>query len=260
MKAVNCESVCRQIEEADLGSQPDSAVQEHLRRCNTCQRFYEERVKLRHMVASLETVTAPADFDFKLRARLRNEQPGHARFAVGGLTFGFRSITLAVLVLVLGAAFLLRGLRTQTQNPTDNLAGSSPVNVTSPTEQETLANNPRTVALAGNAATGVKDKNPVGPQRTQKTTRRPRQTAARMDRTTSKDFSSLPAPVVKREDSVANAAVFPIDASYDSLKLSLDDSSGVSRTISLPRVSFGFQRVLAGEPSSMLKTSTKGIW
>ncbi|MGH9880925.1 MAG: hypothetical protein ACRD6N_05770, partial [Pyrinomonadaceae bacterium] len=130
----------------------------------------------------------------------------------------------------------------------------------SPTERETF--NPRSVALAGTAATGVREKNPVAPQRTQKKTRmQPRQTVARMDRTTSKDFSSLPAPVVKRADSIANAAsVFPIDASYDSMKLSLDDSSGVSRTISLPRVSFGSQRVLAGEPGSKVKTSTKGIW
>ncbi|MGH9882652.1 MAG: hypothetical protein ACRD6N_14545, partial [Pyrinomonadaceae bacterium] len=133
MKAVNCESVCRQIEEVDLGSQPDSAAQEHLRRCDPCQRFYEERMKLRLMVASLETVPAPPDFDFKLRARLRNEQPEHAGFRVGGLAFGFRSMALAALILVLAAAFLFRGLRTQTQDPARNLAESNPVNVTSPT-------------------------------------------------------------------------------------------------------------------------------
>ena len=78
-----------------------------------------------------------------------------------------------------------------------------------------------------------------------------------------KDLSSLPAAVLKREESVASAGtspIFPIDASYQSLKVSLDDRTGASRTIWLPGVSFGSQRVLASGKSSMMTTSAKGVW
>jgi hypothetical protein len=78
-----------------------------------------------------------------------------------------------------------------------------------------------------------------------------------------KDLSSLPAAVLKREESVASAGaspIFLIDASYQSLKVSLDDKTGASRTIWLPSVSFGSQRVLASGNSPMMTTPTKGVW
>ena len=81
-------------------------------------------------------------------------------------------------------------------------------------------------------------------------------------RMVNKEFSSLPAPVIRREDSLASVGlspVFPIGATYQSLKLSLDDSTGMSRTIFLPRISFGSQRVAAGGPQTGT-ISAKGIW
>jgi hypothetical protein len=76
------------------------------------------------------------------------------------------------------------------------------------------------------------------------------------------DFSSMPATVLRREGSVAlvgSTTVFPIDTANQSLRVSLDDGSGNWRTISLPTVSFGSQRVVAsGSVSNQLVP--KGIW
>jgi hypothetical protein len=79
MRTINCRSVCREIEEADLGRQLSGPAIGHTRSCAQCLSFYEGRLKLRQLAASLGTVEAPADFDVRLRARLAKEKPGLAR-------------------------------------------------------------------------------------------------------------------------------------------------------------------------------------
>ena len=54
-------------------------------------------------------------------------------------------------------------------------------------------------------------------------------------------------------------AAFPINASYQSLKVSVDDGRGASRTISLPAVSFGSQQALS-QTASPLMASARGVW
>jgi hypothetical protein len=55
---------------------------------------------------------------------------------------------------------------------------------------------------------------------------------------------------------VAASTVFPIDASLQSLKFSLDDGRGNARTISVPTISFGSQRVL----QNANQFAPKGVW
>lgn len=77
-----------------------------------------------------------------------------------------------------------------------------------------------------------------------------------------RDLSSTSAAVLKRYPQLAESyptAAFPINASYQSLKVSVDDGSGIARTISLPTVSFGSQRALS-QSSSPLVASARGTW
>lgn len=262
MRTINCRSVCREIEEVDLGQQLSGLAIEHMRSCPQCLSFYEDSLKLRQLAASLVTVEAPADFDVRLRARLANEKPGLARkFAIAGSSFGLPSVALATVALVLGlgAGFLLRVLR-----PT-NSSTPARVETTNANRPNTLANNqgsPRDDRETG--ATLNVAKSAPKHQRSEKPAVL-RTTVAGLrnnGRVVAKDLSSLPAAVVRREESVASAGtspIFPIDASYQALKVSLYDATGVSRTIWLPSVSFGSQRVLTSS-SSPMTTSAKGIW
>ena len=54
--------------------------------------------------------------------------------------------------------------------------------------------------------------------------------------------------MIKKEEAVASleSPIFPIETSSQPLRLSLDYSGGVSRTISVPALSFGSERVLTG--------------
>ena len=72
------------------------------------------------------------------------------------------------------------------------------------------------------------------------------------------DFSSERANVIgNTHPALNNEAVFPIDASLQSLKVSLYDGRGNARTISFPTVSFGSQRVLTTANQFAAKG---GVW
>src|ERR1041385_5545643 len=73
MKKDFCEMIRRELDELMLDEACSSSVLEHLRDCADCREFHQKQTKLRRMVGSLGTVAAPADFDFRLRARLANE-------------------------------------------------------------------------------------------------------------------------------------------------------------------------------------------
>ena len=73
------------------------------------------------------------------------------------------------------------------------------------------------------------------------------------------DLSSKPAPVIRGE-AIATMPTFPLDVSQQSFKVSLDDGSGGSRTISVPTVSFGSRRVLMGGSVSANQFAPKGDW
>jgi hypothetical protein len=71
------------------------------------------------------------------------------------------------------------------------------------------------------------------------------------------DSSSERAPRFNNTHPVADTtAMFPIEASSQSVKVSLDDGRGNARTISFPTVSFGSQRV----PTIANQLAPKGAW
>src|SRR5688572_32199860 len=74
MKDKRCELVRRELEELKLNEEFSAAAAEHLQTCSDCRDFQRQQTKLRQIVGSLGTVNAPADFDFRLRARLRSEE------------------------------------------------------------------------------------------------------------------------------------------------------------------------------------------
>jgi len=277
MRVAICKTVCREIEEAESGQRLSTSVTEHLGGCPECQSFYDERIKLRQLVASLEAVAAPPDFDFRVRSRLANEKASaHAGFFFRNFSFGFPSIALATLVLMIGGVFALR-------------AWNSPTNSATPLQTETRDVNPPNIVKsepgppAGKSELTKSELTAPDNKRTAAATKdegnetlRPVQGVAKRSflkstvasvrssrRLATKEFSSTSAPVVKQEEAVASLETFPIfqiEASSQPLRLSLDYSGGISRTISVPALSFGSERVLAGGGLSLVKNSPKGAW
>jgi hypothetical protein len=75
--------------------------------------------------------------------------------------------------------------------------------------------------------------------------------------TVAADFSSLQAPVIQGSQTVTSSDPgFPVDASQQSLKVSLLDGRGNRKMISVPTVTFGSQRVVPTSTSF----APKGVW
>jgi hypothetical protein len=267
MRTNNCKTIRLEIEEAGLEEQLVKPTLSHLRDCEECRSFHDSRLKLRQIVASLETIEAPADFDFRLRARLaREDSRASRRFAMGGFSFGLRSLVLPTLLLLMGAGFVWRILRPDANNSALVVVEKPKIDIAD--------------SRLPNEASRVDNPGPMATLRASKRgyTLRPRKSAGKAvnasgrtmaanlrhnGRMVTREFSVLPALVIKRQDSVASVdplSVFPISASSQSLKVSLDDGSGVLRTISLPTVSFGPQRVLNQDGFLVVKASARGVW
>jgi hypothetical protein len=257
MSRTDCQNVCREIEEAVTGEQLTRSVREHLSRCAACAKFSNEQRQIREMVASLEPIEAPADFDFRLRARLAESRSSRLglfsgnRF-MGG--FGIRSVAFAALVLLLGFAVVLMNVRSR-GNESRPVAANGPS--TQAGSQTSHQNQNELREEAPSARTEIAVNSP-----TNDTSQRngssilPHAVArnARNARVKATDLSATPAQVLRPTETALGSSVFPLGASYQSLKVSVDDGRGSSRTISLPTVSFGSSRVLARNPAPLMAT------
>src|SRR5882724_3625273 len=108
MRNMNCRNVRHEIEEAASRDLLSSEVNHHLSNCVACKTLFREQTRLQELVASLGTVEAPGDFDFRLRARLAGEKRGAEAqpFALGNFSFGLRSAAVATILLLIGSALM----------------------------------------------------------------------------------------------------------------------------------------------------------
>lgn len=246
MRDKKCESIRRELDELRLGDEAVVATTQHLRDCGECREFHQQQIKLRQIVGSLGTVQAPADFDFRLRARLANESSSagfHLRaFQWSSATKGFAAAAM-LLVFVGGVVYV----RTLTPPAVTEVAVQKP-------EPERVAT---PVPSPAEDTVVVPEETPViavddTPRRVQRGGER--QALARPKRNpVAVDFSSERAPVWNRQ---GQSAIFPIDASLQSFTVSLDDGEGNARTISLPTISFGSQKVL----TNTNRLAPKDVW
>lgn len=266
MRNINCRNVRREIEETAPGGLLSSPANDHVTKCVACETLAREHAKLQQIVSSLGTVEAPGDFDFRLRARLVGEKPGSARsfapFGIGGLSFGVRSGAVAAMLLFVAAAFAVVTLRSNSDNSisVQKEKQSTPIAVVKTTAPDATLN-PDTdqaqVAVAGVKSPSADPlaKRQGGSRRTGLVSTGP------INRMVALDSASTGAPVLKRGQLVETfpTSAFSIDAAYQSLKVSVDNGRGTSRTISLPTVSFGSKQSLS-QSSPPLVAAAREAW
>ncbi len=275
MRNINCRNIRREIEETAPGDLLSASVNNHMLSCVACETFSREQAKLQELVSSLGTVEAPGDFDFRLRARLANEKRGPAQsFMLGDFSFGLRAAALAAVLILIGSAFVFVSFKTRSDNPaTAGVPTTAPQPAskqqgTDPIKSREVSGTGETEVASGpHANEGNAVEANLGSPGSQTPKRRGfRQTELASFRGTNRvgtrDLSSTQAAVIKGYDQVLDTyptTAFPINGSYQSMKVSVDDGRGTSRTISLPSVSFGSQRTLS-QGASPLMASARGAW
>lgn len=249
MQKLTCEHVRRELDELTLNEEISASCNSHLKECAACRDFHATQTKLLQLVGGLGTVAAPADFDFKLRARLASE-PVSSGFNFWPVAKWSLTAVVAVLLFVGGFSVITR-LTRQTSN--DTVAVSEPTPqpstspATSPSPESTTAAGDSEIARASKPAESAE---PAG--------KLPKALVVRKDKRNivSTDVSSIAAPVIRAPRTGREDVIFAVDANGQPLTVSLDDGRGNARTISLPTVSFGSQRVI-GRSNQF---APKGVW
>ena len=263
MKTHDCKAIRSEIDEANLDAPLTLKASEHLNRCEECRRFHDEWRTLRSLIADLETVGAPADFDFRLRARLARERHRNG-FASLMLTARPIAVVAAIIVIAMVALVVKSRMSSNGNMTTISIKGSkegssipqvsSPpardrAETSKPVKEKTIVRDiPRPIRVSKQRNENVR--NTAEPRGTNSS-------AANGKVLRTRDSAGTAADVVTPY-SVGALLQVPVDSR--AFKVSIDNGRGGARTISLPPVSFGSQRLLAREASFMPVSSSKGDW
>jgi hypothetical protein len=262
MRSMNCQNIRSEIEAAGSVDYLSRAAVAHINSCAACETLSRQQSRLHSILSNLGTVAAPGDFDFKLRARLAAEKAAkRSSFPVLNLSFGSRAAAAAMVLLLIGSALVYVSLRTPTTN---SVATNQPAAAPQSGAAVQAVDKPTVAAVNNDASTKSDGNSNADRNSAQRVTNRDFKSelvAQSGTRPKSKDLSSRPAKVLRYDQlgEAGSSVPFQINASYQDLKVSGDDGSGVSRTISLPSVSFGSQSGLAQNASPLVATA-KGTW
>jgi hypothetical protein len=166
-----CIRIRRQIDEADQPDSLDFETIRHTEACGECLRFADDRHALRRLLASESRVSAPANFDAMLRARLRErvEQKPSWLSPAAYLRVGAATAALLVAVVAGQQYGLFRGQ--ESAIPSDNgaveLSNGATPSLTQPDqhpESEIETKAATTVATGGVRASTAAQK-PTRPRR-----------------------------------------------------------------------------------------------
>lgn len=198
------------------------------------------------MVGSLGTVEAPPDFDFRLRARLANDSTSNV-FHYWPLVQRGLAVAAVVIVIAFGVIVVRNVVNQQKEVVAEkpSTPPEAPRHVESPQPPSPTPGSEQVAQVPKS-----------GPDK-RRGERMP-QAAPKPRQLTAVDFSKERAEGIRGSEAANYEAstVFPIDASVEPLRLSLDDGRGNAKTISVPTIRFGSQRMLPNRN----QLAEKGIW
>lgn len=270
---MSCKAYRAEIEEAEQGAPLSEGASAHVRSCPACRTFSNEQATLKHMIGNLEVVAAPADFDFRLRARLAT-----LKSEANQNGFGWHSFAPGARALALAASFVLLitiGLvvRQAWRAPANNTASQGVANL-SP------------VSPAVNAAPAIIQTNSK-PETVVSPVAAPPESLAFHRRASNRNVGELPVPTTGIPDNkeavssvdigVTNAPptitppgittranalmAVPVEASMKTTRVMLNDGRARMQSVSLRPVTFGAQDIVEQKSGQKeLVSDAQSIW
>ena len=291
MEAMNCQACRIEIEETETSQSLSVEARAHAETCLPCRAVRDEHRALRRLVGSLEAVSAPPDFDFRLRARLAGVGgEDHRRFtwrrfapyaSLVGIT---ASLVLAVAAAVVYKQVWLGGPQATRQA---GVVNKPPVNVeTARTAATSNSNRSEETSATVNAPTAPyrssEDSLGTGDEGSRRNSPRllrsrifsaaARRYAGASDSgnqvVNSYDSAVTPPPPLITPTAVNNPAVdpvpsivLPVRSSAPPMLFFLKGWDGVSHSVSLKSVTFGSERLVdQNEGTGAFNSDASDIW
>jgi hypothetical protein len=278
---MSCQSYRIEIEEMEATTRLSGEMAAHLSACDECRAFYSERQSLKRLMNELEVVAAPADFDFRLRARLAaSNGAGNHRSSWRSFVFSAPAIGLTASLVLLGVAATAFYNRSKpvpviASRPAEIVRPKTVVpnktqSINSPIETKTPQSSPEAATVKnGNTVVATATTAPPRQQRASNgkinSSRNQTPATSNTGQRLSNDYAASRAPVITPYAGPALPVVgqsplleVSVRSKSQPLKIDLDDRSGVKRTVTLEPVVFGSQD-LTGRETSRVATSN-GIW
>ncbi len=242
-----CRMARREIDESEMNLRLSDQTQAHVASCHSCREFRGERTRLRELVGSLEPVTAPADFDMRLRARLAVERQRPARaWLFPQFLVSTPAMAAAAVIVLLAASVVWFTQRERNQPPAiaERVANSETA-TKAPDQQPTFVNketNPNAASDATTKTAQQQDQIATGPNPWREINRKASPTSNPKTKTASREFAVEPAEVIKQN--VDFPGQISLSAPDKPVVVSVEDNRGATHRILLPPVSFGAQRLV----------------
>lgn len=276
---MNCQRCRVEIEELEAGERLTEEARAHLSVCHVCRAFHDERQSLKKLIGSLGAVSAPPDFDFRLRARLASAKAaGNHRASWRSLVASAPAIGLAAsFALIVAAVVFYKQMKPETtgttspsqvvlQTPEQKPENESAVATASPT---------KSTEMPDAASPGHEMENPVinvsvnkprhGSIDKGKHKSRPDSAQAANSQQGFSNDSALGSARVITPDEVSPLATasnplveVPVRSASQPMRVFIDDRDGAKRAVTLKPVIFGSQDVTGR--NNTLATSSQGIW
>ena len=261
-----CKAYRREIEEAADVGLLSAPLRAHVSACRACAESLRERESVRALVSGLGRVGAPADFEFRLRARMAavKTEGGRGRFGGARWLYGFAPVALAACFFIVSATLYFRqaarpasaGTPVAVSNPAPS---AEPVRVAPVNDEHETASAPavtdRGVAPAKQIVVSF-FKAPKSSRQLSTRVRQAREVAAKVERPAADE----PGTIVS---SVTAAPVISLKTSNESLRVILRDERGAARVVPMRSVSFGSQDFLSrgatAKPAAAI-AQPGGVW
>lgn len=279
---MSCQKVRTEIEETARAASLGVRTAAHLAVCGECRAFRDERESLRGLVASLARVEAPADFEFRLRARMaRADGAGAVRVSWRGFVPGAAWVAVAgCLVLALGLFAYFRTSHETNQLAAAPAATASNVAQTTPGVERNVNQSgngvtPAVVATVANQGESVDESQDSTESsadlnsRTRRAARRqrfiiPREALQQLAQA-QPDGRQLGTNILgEGEMKIYTASPIPLPGTTHErpLEALFTDARGASHAVSVDPVTFGARGlpVQRGRVSNVKYTQTQGVW
>lgn len=252
-----CKTYQSEIEDSARGMSDRARV--HAESCGACGESLRASDSLSRLVRGLEKVEAPADFEFRLRARMASRKGGRGRFQMTrrGALYGYSTVAAAVCFVVISASLYL--WQWHARAPSDERKESVAVesekalqrNPGSVTSVPSDTTNPAAVGVSGTTAL-MKQASGI----------RPRAGSRRQVRETAR-IEDDKRTVANNSFAVSSAPIMiSVNRSAEPLRVVLRDEQGAAHVVRMRAVSFGSQELLSRDVAGARSDakSEEGVW